>query len=276
MGELENLQETWDRFADADPLWAVLTDPSRGERRWTVPDFLAAGEREIAAVLERLAVVGIPLRRERALDFGCGAGRLTSALGARFDRVCGVDISQNMLRVARETTAHRANCAFRLNATADLGQFPSGEFDFVYSSIVLQHMPSALALGYVAEFRRVLRDDGIGVFQIPDRHQKSLAAIPLLLVDRVRSGLAGRRRLDRSRPRPRGESHPEALPVLEMHGTPEDAVRRTVEAAGCSIVDRVLTNSTDSAFNGNLRYTHRAPRAGWVSKQYTIVRRMAA
>jgi SAM-dependent methyltransferase len=170
MSRLERHRQDWEILASEDPLWAVLTDPARRGRRWSVEDFLQTGEEEIGGVLEEAAALGLPARRGAALDFGCGAGRLTRALSLRFDRAVGVDISAEMIRVAREINADRPNCEFVVNDAADLARFESSAFDFVYSSIVLQHVPGReLALGYVRELVRVLADGGLLVFQVPQR-----------------------------------------------------------------------------------------------------------
>src|SRR5438445_9101994 len=66
---LRDSQRLWDRHAAADPLWAVLSDP--------------------ATLLYELGCL-IEVRREAALDFGCGVGRLTQALAPHFARVVGV------------------------------------------------------------------------------------------------------------------------------------------------------------------------------------------
>ena len=170
MSRLERHRRDWDRLASEDPLWAVLTDPARRGGRWTVEEFLATGEDEIAGVLDEAAELGLPARRGAALDFGCGAGRLTRALSLRFERAVGVDISAEMVRVARELNADRPNCEFLVNAAPDLAILETGSVDFAYSSIVLQHVPGrALALAYVRELVRVLADDGLLVFQVPQR-----------------------------------------------------------------------------------------------------------
>ena len=116
--------------------------PARGRRAGTTS---ASSQRatprssmcsSIVETLER------PLAQGVALDFGCGVGRLTRALGTRFEQAVGVDISEAM--VAQATPAERAvpACEFRVNTAFDLTQFETGSFDFVYSSIVLQHLPS--------------------------------------------------------------------------------------------------------------------------------------
>lgn len=80
----------WEAMAEIDPLWAILTDSGKRGGGWTPEDFFAQGELEIAEMLAAAAAVGGPATGARALDFGCGAGRLTRALGNRFDESVGV------------------------------------------------------------------------------------------------------------------------------------------------------------------------------------------
>jgi hypothetical protein len=44
-------QQDWERLAEVDPLWAVLTAPDRKGGGWNEADFFATGEDEVAAVL---------------------------------------------------------------------------------------------------------------------------------------------------------------------------------------------------------------------------------
>src|SRR4051812_27352912 len=81
---LQRLRSDWTRLGEADPLWAVCVDPARKGGRWDPEEFNATGRAEIAAALAHLDRLGLCRRRERALDFGCGAGRLTAALAAEF------------------------------------------------------------------------------------------------------------------------------------------------------------------------------------------------
>jgi len=167
---LERHRQDWERLAEVDAMWAVLTAPEQKGGAWDAERFFATGAAEIDHVLSVVDSLGRPLARGRALDFGCGVGRLTRALGVRFERAIGIDISERM--VAQATRLHEAFPAseFRVNAAADLGQFDTGSFDFVYSSIVLQHLPSHREIEvYIAEFLRVVRPDGLVVFGIPGR-----------------------------------------------------------------------------------------------------------
>jgi len=107
------------------------------------------------------------LERRRALDFGCGIGRLTCALADHFDEVVGVDISESM--IAQAVSANpRPNVRYQLNAERHLQRFPSAHFNLVCSWIVLQHMRPPLIRGYIAELLRVLAPGGLLAFQLPE------------------------------------------------------------------------------------------------------------
>ena len=165
---LERHRQDWERLAEVDAMWAVLTAPGRKGGRWDAEEFLATGETEIGEVLATAERLGLPARSERALDFGCGVGRLTRALGKRFGHALGLDISAGMIEQAQRLNADVPACEFRVNDAPDLGSLESGSIDLVYSSIVLQHLPSPADIErYVGEFLRVARPDGLVVFGIP-------------------------------------------------------------------------------------------------------------
>jgi SAM-dependent methyltransferase len=162
--ELRSLQKRWDAFARRDAFGAILA-PMTGRESRNVEAFLASGRQEIDEVLAETALLGLPAGRTAALDFGCGAGRLTQALAARFDGCLGVDISPRMIALARELNQRGAHCRFLVNAEDSLAGLGSNAFDFVYSNLVLQHLPPGIALGYVTELARVLAPGGALVFQ---------------------------------------------------------------------------------------------------------------
>lgn len=164
-------QARWDAYATADPLWAVLSDPARRDRRWTLDSFFETGVREISLALHRVGQLGWSPGRRRALDFGCGVGRLTQALAAHFQRVVGVDVSPAMVAHAQALNRQGARVTYVQNGAADLAAFEDGAFDFVYSDIVLQHLPPDMALGYVREFFRVLAPGGVAMFQLPSHRR---------------------------------------------------------------------------------------------------------
>jgi len=166
--DLQELQKNWHEFGRTDPLWAILTDPAKKGGKWDLQEFLRTGTLEIDDVFARLKSLNIPVHTNRALDFGCGIGRLTQALSHRFRESWGVDIAPSMIAFATEINARPERCHYMVNDSNDLSSFPSGHFDFIYSRLVLQHMEGRYAKAYIAEFMRILATDGVLVFQLPD------------------------------------------------------------------------------------------------------------
>lgn len=164
---LRKLRRHWEQFGREDPFWAALTWKDKSAGRWSADDFFQNGEVVVGNLLDRAAELGIEIPRARALDFGCGPGRLTQALGARFESVDGVDIARSMIANARRFNRHGDRCRYHVNRKADLRRFGDANFTFVCSLLVLQHMKPGIARGYVREFMRVLAPSGVLVFQVP-------------------------------------------------------------------------------------------------------------
>jgi len=163
---LSTHKQTWEELASTDPLWAILSDPAKKNGKWQLRDFFESGETEISTALAR--VPDFPHEKNSALDFGCGVGRLTRAMSMRFNHCVGVDISEQMINQARELNSDRDNCEFVLNASEHLQMFPDTYFDFIYTSIVLQHLVHRSSiLAYIREFCRLLKPGGLLIFQVP-------------------------------------------------------------------------------------------------------------
>jgi SAM-dependent methyltransferase len=165
---LGRLERDWHALGLRDPMWAILSAESLKGGGWEerTGEFYASGVAEIENALI-IAESAVPtLRREAALDFGCGIGRVTRALAEHFDHVVGVDVAPSMVERAQRTTPGHLRCEFLHNPHADLRLFPDDSFDLVYTRMVLQHIPRHLARRYVAEFIRLLRPGGCALFQM--------------------------------------------------------------------------------------------------------------
>jgi SAM-dependent methyltransferase len=169
---MEHAGEFWERHARRDPLWAILSDPTKKGRRWDLERFFETGAREISLAMYELARFDVAIARTNALDFGCGVGRLTQALGGYFDRAVGVDVSPTMIRLAERLNRRPDRVRYVCNPAADLSIFDRNVFDFVYTDIVLQHLEPEIALRYLTEFFRILRDGGVLVFQLPSHRRQ--------------------------------------------------------------------------------------------------------
>jgi SAM-dependent methyltransferase len=166
--KLWQVRRHWDALAKDDPFFAVLTEAQKQGNRWAISEFFATGVAEVARDLEQVRRCDPTARMRCALDFGCGAGRLTQALARHFERVTGVDISERMVALAREHCTD-GRVSFVQNARPDLKVFPSRSFDLVYSRITLQHIAPRYTRRYLREFIRVLGAGGVMSVQIPDR-----------------------------------------------------------------------------------------------------------
>jgi ubiquinone/menaquinone biosynthesis C-methylase UbiE len=246
--QIDRQAQDWNELAQLDPHWAILTAPGKRFGGWDSDEFFATGTAQASAFMERVEELGLPQARERALDFGCGLGRMTRALARHFGECVGVDISEEMIRGARDANADVAGVSFEVNQATDLLRFDDRSFDLVYSMIVLQHVPDRAAIeSYVREFCRILRPGGLAVFQLPTH-------IPAIFRLQWRRKLyLGLRRLGVSAPVLYRRLHllPIAMsyiPEAEMVGVVESAGARMVSIERQSAVGLLNTGLTSSTY----------------------------
>ena len=237
---LDHTKKTYEELGREDPFYAVLTVPQFRYNRWDPKEFFANGEREIADVMSYLDQLPLKVNRGEALDFGCGVGRLTQALADHFETVSGVDIAESMVEKAREWNRHGDRVQYRANSVDNLRIFPDSSFDFVYSSITLQHIPPSANRHYVAEFMRVLKPNGVALFQVPNGKEYAEGSLSEMLY-RVR-----RQHLRRLWKRIRGK------PAYEMHYIPRAVVERIVRQGGGAMID--VTHFGQGGEGSNFRY----------------------
>jgi SAM-dependent methyltransferase len=258
MSRLSDLKSDWESLAKRDALSAILTDESKSGGKWSIPEFMATGDAEIETVLRHLEAIGLrPDLHGAVLDFGCGVGRLTQSLARRFQSCIGVDISQEMITQANALN-HYGHCRYVVSATPQL-PFADESFSFVYSNIVLQHVPRRFAVNYLRELARVLAPGGVLVFGVQDSFATPDLASSLT---RIRHILHLRSRVRSWFKRPGGE--------MQMHCLPERAVR---QALGMAIIaDIRYTNTAAKDFNGNLVYLQHPPQSGYLGRQYCVTK----
>ena len=157
----------WEDLAKLDPYWAILSHPKRKFGGWDVEEFFHTGNVDFESVMRVAEDLGHPRKRGRALDFGCGLGRITRAMTRHFDECLGIDISQTMLARARELNSQYLSCKFLASHSEDLGNLPDDHLDLIYCDLVLQHLPTRVLIqSIISEFVRTLRPNGLAVFQL--------------------------------------------------------------------------------------------------------------
>jgi SAM-dependent methyltransferase len=205
---LDRVQAHWTRLGEERPHWSVAAQPA------FLPDqidanreaFAASGMQDVAALMATLARHGLhPRKLPRAVDFGCGVGRMTRPMASVFTEVTGCDVSPSHLALAR--VACGPGVRFSLVNTADFGM--GGPFDLWFSTRTLQHNPPPVMALILRRAFSLLAPGGVAVFQIPTaRVGYAFSAAAALAA-------------------------PDADEALPIHVLPQAAVFALAHAAGC-------------------------------------------
>ena len=111
------------------------------------------------------------IQGKRVLDFGCGSGSNSLLLARRGAVVCGVDISHDLLAIARQRLARSAvplRAEFVVASAHDL-PLEDQSFDLVFGIAILHHLDLELVS---REVHRVLKPGGRAIFQEPVRNSR--------------------------------------------------------------------------------------------------------
>lgn len=163
LSELETLRDLWDECAqtDLDAMHHIATNRTD----WSTAEFFDTGIEEIRQVLHNADRLGY-VPRLSALDFGCGMGRCTNALGDWFESVVGMDLSPAMVKLARENQRH--SHVHYVESGADLlTQMRGRRFTFVFSTLTLQHIPRHMQGDYIGQLLDMLDVRGVAVLTMP-------------------------------------------------------------------------------------------------------------
>jgi SAM-dependent methyltransferase len=93
----------------------------------------------------------------RALDFGCGTGRSTRFLRKLGFDVTGVDVSEDMLRIARGSDP---SGDYRLVPGDNFDELDVGTFDLVLSAFTFDNIPGTLKARIFCDLRTLLAPPG--------------------------------------------------------------------------------------------------------------------
>ena len=99
----------------------------------------------------------VPENCENALEIGCGTGAFARALARRCQQVVALDLSPEMIRVARSRSSQFENLEFQL-ADAMTWSFPQSHFDLVCSIATLHHLEQRELL---LKIKQTLRPGGV-------------------------------------------------------------------------------------------------------------------
>jgi SAM-dependent methyltransferase len=147
------MRDDWDRRARENARWYIASDVQDDE------EFDRSGGPDVDKALRGLDPQW--LSQARALEIGCGAGRMTRFLLPRVWSLCSIDVSAEMIARASNRLGRHPNLQLLATSGCDLAMFADDSFDLVLTYVVLQHIPNSVVRQYFREIRRVLRPGGI-------------------------------------------------------------------------------------------------------------------
>jgi SAM-dependent methyltransferase len=157
---MSTMQQQWDELARINAAYSIVSTPEfEGADAATQQSFWDTGVEQVTRLLEGLALGDTS--RLAMVEIGCGIGRMTHAFAPRFARVVALDVSNEMIRRAKDLGAKLSNVEFRVNSGSLLDGVADASVDFVFSWFVLQHVPrEADVLSYVRDAGRALKPGG--------------------------------------------------------------------------------------------------------------------
>ena len=169
---------SWERYGRNDPYYGVLTSKEYRSSALDVEKlaaFFASGDSYMRETLEWVnGMFHEAPCYSRALDFGCGVGRLVIPLARRFEEVVGVDVSPSMLVEAAKNCADRGIRNARFALTGDTSSERLGKFSFIHSYVVFQHIPPAEGERLICKLVNMLEPGGIAVLHVTIARRSAL------------------------------------------------------------------------------------------------------
>lgn len=172
------MRQDWNERALTDAKWfincAKLNQPEE--------EFDLTGLQHVRGFItdDLVLLIGDQDPRElRVLEIGCGIGRMTKHLAEVFGEVYGTDVSDEMIRQARERLAGFPNVHLLETNGRDLATLPDQYFDFAFSAYVFQHIAKkSIVLSNIREAYRVLRPGSLFKFLVSTVSNEEFLSLP--------------------------------------------------------------------------------------------------
>lgn len=217
----------WKELARNEPYFAVLGNgDDSGSQGSSIANeaFFKTGEDDIAALFTAMtSLFSQEMKFDSALDFGCGAGRLTLPLARRVVQVTACDIAPAMLSHARQNAEEAGLHNITYKLCDDAGAPAGASFDFICSLLVFQYIRPAVGYELIRSLTMRLIPNGIAAFQLRLHGTSKLHRFARLGRGRLR--FARNARTARAPARFR-----------QIYRYDERLVARAVEAAGAAVV----------------------------------------
>jgi SAM-dependent methyltransferase len=156
----QTMHDDWERRAKEDASYYAAF----GRRGQEKEEFFSTATAVLRTLHEEFCRFSpaTDFRKLAAIEIGCGPGRLMVPMSQVFGHIAGVDISEEMVRLARDNLVDIPNSEVHQCNGSDLRDFDDESFDFCYSYAVFQHIPTQdIVWDYLREARRILKPGGL-------------------------------------------------------------------------------------------------------------------
>jgi SAM-dependent methyltransferase len=168
----DNSDKSWEKLGQHDPYFGVWSADKFKQKNLTPKlkhEFFQSGEKHVQSILDStIRYFGDNVFEQQSLlDFGCGVGRLVIPFSRKFHKVLGIDISSAMIEEAKKNTAEQniSNAHFLKQKDDQLSNV-SEQFDFVHTTLVLQHIPPSRGNILIAHLLNLVKPGGIIVMDV--------------------------------------------------------------------------------------------------------------
>ncbi len=172
MSVIDAMKRDWDERARKNAFHYIAS----WRTDWDAGSFFASGEEDYQRLVAPiLAEMNFVPHDKRMVEIGCGAGRMTRVFAREFAEVEAIDISDEMQRRGKEYLQGFPNIRWILADGATLSSVADQNADFVFSYLVIQHLPShTIANTLLREILRALKPGGLFLFQFNGARQPTM------------------------------------------------------------------------------------------------------
>lgn len=167
---MSKAKDIWEDYAVNDAYFAVSTfDKFRSSNidDEAKAEFFETGRVHVDEIWNELQrAFGAELRPKRAIDYGCGVGRILLPLAKKCDHVTGVDISSAMLDETRRNATSMDVDNVRLQLAEEFFAADSDTYDLIHSYIVLQHIDPSIGYRIIDKMLTRLEPGGFGMLHV--------------------------------------------------------------------------------------------------------------
>ena len=167
---MKRADKHWEKLGEQDPYYWVTTQNKYRSDVLTpegMEEFFSEGDEYLKKLVQVIKNHLSPdFAPVRALDYGCGVGRILMSMGHLFESAVGTDISEPMLEKARLHAKEAGLDSLEIVKSDDQLSKIEGSFDFIHSIYVFQHIPNYRGYEIFRQLLEKLNPGGVAMIQI--------------------------------------------------------------------------------------------------------------